>query len=91
MRSIGLIIHVKHHELVAGMYNWPEGKSHGRLMAEKLKDALDPNGIFSEGKMGIWSSTRRAKYKGVIPGQATNGVNGTNGTNGHAYVKSKIV
>lgn len=78
--------HVKHQELVAGMYDWPEGKGHGRLFAEKIKDALDPNGIFSEGKMGIWSKNRRAQYKGVIPGQETNGVNEhTNGhTNGHS-------
>ena len=78
--------HVKHQELVAGMYDWPQGKGHGRLFAEKIKDALDPNGIFSEGKMGIWSKNRRAQYKNVIPGQITNGVNGTkgvNGTNGH--------
>ena len=68
--------HVKHQELVAGMYDWPEGKGHGRLFAEKIKDAVDPNGIFSEGKMGIWSKNRRAQYKGVIPGQQANGVNG---------------
>lgn len=73
--------HVKHQELVAGQYDWPEGKGHGRLLAEKIKDAVDPNGIFSEGKMGIWSKNRRDKFKGVIPGQEANGVNGheTNG------------
>jgi len=71
--------HVKHQELVAGMYDWPEGKGHGRLLAEKIKDALDPNGIFSEGKMGIWSEGRRGKYKGVFPGETTNGTNVVNG------------
>jgi len=73
--------HVKHQELVAGMYDWPEGKGHGRLLSEKIKDALDPNGIFSEGKMGIWSEKRR-KFKGVIPGEVANGTNGVNGLNG---------
>jgi len=68
--------HVKHQELVASMYDWPEGKGHGRLLAEKIKDAVDPNGIFSEGKMGIWSKNRRDKFKGVFPGQEVNGVNG---------------
>jgi hypothetical protein len=58
------------------MYDWPEGKGHGRLLAEKIKDAVDPNGIFSEGKMGIWSKNRRDKFKGVFPGQEVNGVNG---------------
>lgn len=75
--------HVKHQELVAGMYDWPEGKGHGRLLSEKIKDALDPNGIFSEGKMGIWSEKRR-KCKGVIPGETVNRTNGMNGENGHA-------
>lgn len=70
--------HVKHQELVAGMYDWPEGQGHGRLLAEKIKDALDPNGIFSEGKMGIWSAKRRGQYKGIIPGQSANGTNGVN-------------
>jgi 4-cresol dehydrogenase (hydroxylating) flavoprotein subunit len=76
--------HVKHQELVAGMYDWPEGKAHGRLFSEKLKDALDPNGIFSEGKNGIWSQNRRAQNKDVIPGETSNGVNGANGVNRHA-------
>jgi 4-cresol dehydrogenase (hydroxylating) flavoprotein subunit len=75
--------HVKHQELVAGMYDWPQGKGAGRLLSEKIKDALDPNGIFSEGKMGIWSKNRRAEYKDVIPGEIAKEVNGTNGTNGH--------
>jgi hypothetical protein len=73
--------HVKHQELVAGMYDWPKGKGDGRLLTEKIKDALDPNGIFSEGKMGIWRETekRRRKNKGVIPGQTQNETNGVNG------------
>lgn len=73
--------HVKHQELVAGAYDWPEGRGHGRLLSEKIKDALDPKGIFSEGKMGIWSQKRRGQYKDVIPGRAANG---TNGVDGHA-------
>ena len=83
--------HVKHQELVAEQYDWPNGKSHGRIMAEKIKDAVDPNGIFSEGKNGIWSQKRRAEYKGLVSKQVTKGLvngtsetNGTNGVNGHA-------
>lgn len=51
-----------------------------RRFLETIKDALDPNGILSPGKMGIWPQ----KYRHLRDKShsATNGVNDTNGTNG---------
>ena len=44
---------------VAGTYDWNDGA----LMKfnERLKDALDPKGIFPPGKSGIWPR----RYKGL--------------------------
>lgn len=42
---------------VAGTYNWNDGA----LMKfnERLKDALDPNGILAPGRCGIWPKQYR--------------------------------
>jgi FAD linked oxidases, C-terminal domain len=44
---------------VAGTYDWNEDT----LMKfnERLKDALDPNGILAPGKSGIWPARYRAR------------------------------
>lgn len=51
-----------------------------RRFFETIKDAIDPNGILSPGKMGIWPE----KYRHLRDTRhhATNGTNGTNGVNG---------
>ena len=47
--------HVSHMDDVAAMANFNEG-AHGRF-TRLLKDTLDPNGVLSPGKSGIWNST----------------------------------
>ena len=51
-----------------------------RRFLETIKDAVDPNGILSPGKMGVWP----AKYRHLrdTTHRATNGANGVNGHNG---------
>merc|ERR1711939_910326 len=50
--------HILFQDQVAATYNWNDGA----LMKfnEKLKDALDPNGIMASGRCGIWP----ARYRG---------------------------
>ena len=44
--------HLDYMDLVAGTYDWNGGAL--RKLNEKVKDALDPNGILAPGKSGIW-------------------------------------
>ena len=61
-----------------------------RRFLETIKDALDPNGILSPGKMGVWPEkyrhlrdTNHRTANGVTNGtHESNGTNGTNETNG---------
>jgi 4-cresol dehydrogenase (hydroxylating) len=46
--------HLDYMDLVAGSYDWNGGAL--RKLNEKVKDALDPNGILAPGKSGIWPS-----------------------------------
>jgi 4-cresol dehydrogenase (hydroxylating) len=51
--------HLDFMDLVAEQYDW---NGHAlRRLNETLKDALDPNGILSPGKQGIWPKNRRPR------------------------------
>lgn len=49
--------HLDFMDRIAGTYNWNDGAL-GKL-TQRLKDTLDPTGILSPGKSGIWPSVRR--------------------------------
>lgn len=53
--------HVDYMDLVAEQYDF-NGQSLLR-MNEKIKDVLDPNGILSPGKQGIWPASYRKAYR----------------------------
>jgi 4-cresol dehydrogenase (hydroxylating) flavoprotein subunit len=44
--------HINYMDTIAGTYGWNDGSL--MKMHETIKDALDPNGILSPGKSGIW-------------------------------------
>ena len=52
--------HVRFMDTIAAQYDWGDGAL-GRLN-ERLKDALDPRGILSPGKQGIWGTEARARW-----------------------------
>ena len=49
--------HIALMDLVAGQYGW--GDHAQRRFNETLKDALDPNGVLSPGKQGVWPKVAR--------------------------------
>ncbi|WP_338242644.1 FAD-binding oxidoreductase [Aurantiacibacter hainanensis] len=49
--------HLDFMDEVAGLYDFNDNAQ--RRFAEKIKDCLDPNGILSPGKQGIWPSNMR--------------------------------
>jgi len=53
--------HLDYMDLVAGSYDWNGGAL--RKLNEKVKDALDPNGILAPGKSGIWPNRLRGERK----------------------------
>ncbi|KAI0403219.1 glycolate oxidase [Xylaria palmicola] len=54
--------HIKHMEQNADLFDFNDHAY--RRFVETLKDALDPNGILSPGKMGVWPQRlRNSKYR----------------------------
>jgi len=49
--------HLDFMDRIAGTYNWNDSAL--LRMHEKVKDAVDPSGILSPGKMGIWPKSMR--------------------------------
>jgi len=55
--------HIAMMDLVAGQYDF--GGHAQRRFNETLKDALDPNGVLSPGKQGIWPRALREGRPGI--------------------------
>ena len=51
--------HIEHMDLVARQYDY--GNQALLRLSQRIKDTLDPNGILSPGKQGIWPKNYRKK------------------------------
>jgi 4-cresol dehydrogenase (hydroxylating) len=60
--------HVRFMDLVADQYDFNDHAQ--RRLSETIKDALDPNGILSPGKQGVWPRSMRARMKDGHPHNA---------------------
>lgn len=56
--------HIEHMDLVAKQYEFGRGAL--MRLNERIKDTLDPNGILSPGKQGIWAKQYRNKGKSQL-------------------------
>lgn len=56
--------HIEHMDLVAEQYDYGGGAL--MRLNERIKDTLDPNGILSPGKQGIWPKHYRNKGKSQL-------------------------
>jgi len=53
--------HIHYMDTIAGTYSWNDNAL--MKMHQTIKDALDPNGILSPGKSGIWPRHLRKETK----------------------------
>ena len=60
--------HVRFMDDVAEIYDWENHAS--RRFNDKLKDAIDPGGVLSPGKQGIWGTQGRARSTTTLTGSA---------------------
>ena len=61
-------------DLVAAQYDF--GDCALRKFSERIKDCLDPNGILSPGKQGVWPKTFRGERQPVGTDFTRNELNG---------------